>query len=121
MKGIVKIVHLPSVVQSECYEATIILFVRKENKNYKFIQQLVSSASHPRHRSAILASTGHKLRTLFCVSCTTRIRFLHLFTLWFELKQRIRVVRLTQNSLRSLRQADILQNGAYGDAEDTNC
>ncbi len=37
MKGIVKIVHLPSVVQSECYEATRILFVCKEIKNYDFI------------------------------------------------------------------------------------
>ncbi len=45
MKGIVKIVHLPSVVQSEFYEATRILFVRKENKNNDFIQQFVSSAS----------------------------------------------------------------------------
>ncbi len=32
--------------------------------------------------------------------------------LWFEWKQRIRVVQLTQNSIRSLRPADILQNGA---------
>ncbi len=45
MKGIVKIVQLPSVVQSELYEATRILFVRKENKNNDFIQQFVSSAS----------------------------------------------------------------------------
>ncbi len=41
MKDIVKIVHLPSVVQSECYEATRILFVRKENKNNNFIKQFV--------------------------------------------------------------------------------
>ncbi len=32
MKDIVKIVHLPSVVQSEFYEATKILFVCKKNK-----------------------------------------------------------------------------------------
>ncbi len=42
MKDIVKIVHLPSVVQSECYEATRILFVRKEKKNYDFIQQFIT-------------------------------------------------------------------------------
>ncbi len=30
----------------------------------------------------------------------------------FEWKQRVRVVRLTQNSARSLRPADTLQNGA---------
>ncbi len=33
MKSIIRIVHLPSVVQSELYEATRILFVCKENKN----------------------------------------------------------------------------------------
>ncbi len=32
-----KIVHLSSVVQSEWYVATKILFVRKENKNDDFI------------------------------------------------------------------------------------
>ncbi len=57
-------------------------------------------------------STGHKLRTLFCVGCTTQIRFLHLFMLWFEWKWRILVVRLTQNSVRSLHPVDTLQNGA---------
>ncbi len=41
MKDIVKIVHLPSVVQSEFYEVTRIVFVRKENKNNDFIQQFV--------------------------------------------------------------------------------
>ncbi len=46
MKSIVKIVHLPSVVQSELYEVARILFVRKENKNNDFIQQFVASASH---------------------------------------------------------------------------
>ncbi len=45
MKDKVRIVHLPSVVQSECYEATRILFVHKENTNDDFIQQFVSSAS----------------------------------------------------------------------------
>ncbi len=33
MKSIIRVVHLPSVVQSEFYEATRILFVCKENKN----------------------------------------------------------------------------------------
>ncbi len=45
MKDIIKIVHLPSVVQSELYEATRILLVCKENKNNEFIQQFVSSVS----------------------------------------------------------------------------
>ncbi len=31
-----RVVHLPSVVQSEFYEATRILFIRKENKNNFF-------------------------------------------------------------------------------------
>ncbi len=44
---------------------------------------------------------GEHLRTLSCVSRTTRIRLLHLFTLWFERKQRICAMRL--NSVRSLR------------------
>ncbi len=35
-------------------------------------------------------NTGCKLCTLFCVSCTKLIGFLHLFMLWFEWKQRIR-------------------------------
>ncbi len=45
MKNIVKIVHLPSVVQSELYEATRIIFVCKGNKYNNFIQQFVSSGS----------------------------------------------------------------------------
>ncbi len=45
IKNIVKIVHLPSVVQSEFYDATRILFVCEENKNNDFFQQFVSSVS----------------------------------------------------------------------------
>ncbi len=41
MKNIVKIVHLPSVVQSELYEATRIFFLCKENSNNDFIQQFI--------------------------------------------------------------------------------
>ncbi len=37
------------MVQSDCYEVTRILFVRKENKNNDFIQQFVSSTSAKRH------------------------------------------------------------------------
>ncbi len=56
MKQIVKIVHLPSVVQSEFYEAMRIVFVRKENKNndiYSTIHQISVSLCQ---RSAILKS-----------------------------------------------------------------
>ncbi len=45
MKSIARVVHLPSVVQYELYEAMRILFVRKENKNNNFFQQIVSSLS----------------------------------------------------------------------------
>ncbi len=38
--------------------------------------------------------------------------FSTLFTLWFERKQRIHVVHLTQNSIHCLRSVDTLQNGA---------
>ncbi len=64
MKYIIKIVNLPSVVQSEFYEATQLLFVRKENKNNNFIQQCFT----PRHRSAILESI-HWMQTAYVVLC----------------------------------------------------
>ncbi len=52
-----------------------------------------------------------KLCTLFCVSCATRI---HCFcsNQRVNKRRRIRAVRLTQNSVRSLRSVDNLQNGA---------
>ncbi len=37
MKSIARVVHLPSVVQSEFYEATRTLFVCKENQNKDFV------------------------------------------------------------------------------------
>ncbi len=49
MKDIVRIVHLPSVVQSNCYEAT---------KNNDFIQQFIFSASQKRIRG--VADTEQK-------------------------------------------------------------
>ncbi len=41
IKNIVKIVHVILVVQPQCYEATRILFVHRENKNNDFIQQFL--------------------------------------------------------------------------------
>ncbi len=73
MKDIVKMVHLPSVVQSECYEATRILFVRKENKNYDFYSTIC--LLHVTVAPFWRISAGRKLRTLFCVSLTTRMQF----------------------------------------------
>ncbi len=69
MKGIVKIVHLPSVVQSEFYEVTRILFVQKENKNNNFYATI---RLHVTVVQFWRESTEHKLRTLFCISRTTR-------------------------------------------------
>ncbi len=40
-KDIIKIVHVTSVAQPQCYEATRILLVCKENKNNDFIQQFL--------------------------------------------------------------------------------
>ncbi len=56
MKSIVRILHLPSVVQSEFYEATRILFVRKENKNNNniIISTICLLSVSPHHLSAIL-------------------------------------------------------------------
>ncbi len=67
VKDIVRIVHLPSVVQSEWYEAARTLFLRKENKNNNFIQQLVSSTSLS-HCSAILERI-HWTQTAYAVLC----------------------------------------------------
>ncbi len=81
MKSITRVVHLPSVVQSEFYKATRILFVRKENKNIFLFQQFVSSLSLlitvvPFWRLC----TERKQRTLFCIHlnarmCILRVRF----------------------------------------------
>ncbi len=80
MKSIIRIVHLTSVVQSELYEATRILFVRKENKNKDIYSTIrlslcVSVAAFWR------ASDGHKVRTLFSVISNAWIRIVRLFTL----------------------------------------
>ncbi len=69
MKSFARVVHLPSVVQYELYEAMRILFVRKENKN-NFFQQIVSSRS-PRHRGAILDIT-HRTQAAYRVNARMR-------------------------------------------------
>ncbi len=98
MKGIVKIVHLPSVVLSELYEATIILFVRKENKN----NDLFNNLSHLRHCSAILENIRWT-QTAYAVLCQPHHTDM-LFSFKSKRKERrrrIRVAQLTQNSVRS--------------------
>jgi len=47
MKVIVRILHLPSDVQSGLYEVTGTLFVSEENKNNDFIQQFLCHSSAP--------------------------------------------------------------------------
>ncbi len=101
-------IFLHPYLQSEFYEATRILFVCKENKNNDFIQQFVSVSLRVTVAPFWRVSARRKLRSLFCVSRNSRIRFLHVFTLWFERKQHIRVARLTQNSVRSLCPATLL-------------
>ncbi len=56
-KSIARVVHLPSVVQSEFYEATRILFVRKENKSYNFFSTTFLLSVSPRQQSTILDIT----------------------------------------------------------------
>ena len=45
MKVIVRILHLPSDVQSGLYEVTGTIFVSEENKNNDFIQQFLCQQS----------------------------------------------------------------------------
>ncbi len=111
MKSIVRVLHLPSVVQSEFYEATRIFFVLKENKNKYFFQQFVSSMSltvAPFKR----LSTERKMRTLFCISLNTRMRYFLSNQSVNTCRICILVLRLIQKSVRILRSVDNLKNGA---------
>ncbi len=56
MKNIVKIVHLSSVVQSQFYEVTRILFVSKESKNNDIYSTICLLSVSLCQRSAILES-----------------------------------------------------------------
>ncbi len=66
MKSIARVVHLPSVVQSEFYEATRILFVRKENKNNDFFSTICLLSVSPRQRNAILDIT-HRTQVVYAL------------------------------------------------------
>ncbi len=85
MKSITRVVHLPSVVQSEFYEATRILFERKENVN---ASSICSSAA---------ASTQECSIFILIKVNTSRIRIL--------------VLRWMQESVRCLRLMGNIQNG----------
>ncbi len=72
MKSIARVVHQPSVVQSEFYEATRILFVCKENKNNNFfstIRLLITVAPFLRF------CTERKHCTLFCIHLNKDVLF----------------------------------------------
>ncbi len=64
------------------------------------LQSITTSVWRPRSRHLVKAQKSMK-DIVKIVIWVTRIRFLRLFTLWFERKQRIRVTQLTQNSVRS--------------------
>jgi len=97
MKDIVKIVHLPSVVQSEFNEATRTLFMCKEHKNNNFIQQI---CFHVTVVPFWRVSTGPKQSTLFCVIRTTWIRCFYSNQSANKHRKCICVVWLTQKSVR---------------------
>ncbi len=100
MKDIVKIVHLPSVAQSDFNEATRTLFLCKENKNNDFIQQFVSSASSFWRISAGRNACSSVSQGYIIYAC-----------LRFDLDGNgVSGLQLTQNSVCCLRPADILQN-----------
>ncbi len=54
MKSIARILHLPSVVQSDCYAANKNTFCMEKNKNNDFIQHLGTVTSPLSQRSVIL-------------------------------------------------------------------
>ncbi len=71
----------------------------------------------PPHQHSYIApfwrvSTEHKHHMLFCVSCTTQICCFRSNQSVNKRRKRIRVVRLTQKSIRCLHSVDTLQNGA---------
>ncbi len=67
MKSITRLVYLPSVVQSELYEATRILFVRKENKNNNFFQQFVELLSVSLHHRSIILDITHRTQAAYAL------------------------------------------------------
>ncbi len=91
MEGIIKIVHLPTVVQSELYEETRIPFVHKENKNNDFI-------------------LGRKLCMLFCVICTTRVCC---FRSNQSVNKRRRCIRVVQLNSPKWRYADAEETNCW--------
>ncbi len=66
MKSIAREVRLPSVVQSEFYEATRILFACKVNKNTHFFSTIRRLSVSLRHRSAILDFT-HRTQAAYAL------------------------------------------------------
>ncbi len=115
MKSIVRVVHLPSVVQSEFYEATRILFVRKENKNNETFSTIRLSVS-PFWRS----STERKC-VRSSVSANTRMRYFRSNQSINTRRIRILVLQLIQKSIRILRSVANPKNGATVMRRDRGC
>ncbi len=102
-KDIVKIVHVTSVVQPQFYEAMRILFVHKENKNNKFIQQyLLLQITY----SAIMEST-----TMHA----------HCFSLHVNKAQRMRVLHQQHHTNALFTCICTPDNGGRRDLEEKNC
>ena len=64
MKVIIRILHLPSDMQSGLYEATGTLFVSEENKNNDFIQQFLCQQS-----PLCLSISPYAVYALLCHPC----------------------------------------------------
>ncbi len=111
MKSITRILHLPSGVQSEFYEATRILFICKENNCFFLTIRLFSVS--PRHHSAILEIMHRrKQRTFFCIRLNPGMRYVHENQSVNTCRICILVLRRIQKSVHCLRSVHNLQNGA---------
>ncbi len=113
MKDVVQIVHLPSVVQSELYKATRKHFVRKENLNNDIYSTI-----------RLHLFNNSQSSTPFSVISNARILIVHLFPIWFEWKQRVHALLMTENNVCTLHPSNALQNGTtltHREREETNC
>ncbi len=110
MKNIVRILRLPSVVQSEFYEAAWMFLYTKKIKITTFFVSYLSL------RITVAPFCERKLRTLFCVSRNTRMRYFRSSQSVNTHTKCILLLRLTQKSVCSLCSVDNLQNRS-GDTE----
>ncbi len=71
MKVFIRILHLPSDVQSGLYEATGTLFVNKENKNNDLFNNFFVNG--------LLCVSPYHHMLLFCVLRTTKMRCFYVY------------------------------------------